>query len=164
MHPHLARNMGEHLMPVIETDFEGGTRERFDDFSLETDEFFIISHILHRFQQEKILCQHKKRGGVYQSVRSSVLRRFSIPSLTGSVCTFQMCSQCNGKAKCCQQASEKVPHESVPEPHFRRKSPTFRSAAPAQRTQPRRLGRLRRHNPENAGPERKVEHLASPTS
>jgi hypothetical protein len=43
--PHLARDVGEHLMPVIETDFEGSTRERLDDFSLETDEFFVISHI-----------------------------------------------------------------------------------------------------------------------
>lgn len=60
MHPHLARNMGEHLMPVIETDFESSTRERFDDFPLETDEFFIISHILHRFQQEKYFANTKR--------------------------------------------------------------------------------------------------------
>ncbi len=62
MHPHLARNVGEHLMPVIETDFEGGTRERFDDFPLETDEFFIISHILHRVPaRENTLPTQKER-------------------------------------------------------------------------------------------------------
>jgi len=63
VHSHLARNMSEHLMPVIETDFEGGIRERLYDFPLETDKFFVISHILHQIQQEQILCQHKKRDG-----------------------------------------------------------------------------------------------------
>ena len=61
VHPHLARNVGEHFMPVIETDFEGCAGEAFGYLSIKTDEFFIISHILHQFRRGGYFARFDKR-------------------------------------------------------------------------------------------------------
>lgn len=67
VHPHLARNVGEHFMPVIETDFEGCAGEAFDHLSIKTDEFFIISHILHTSSSEGFTLPTQKESGAYNS-------------------------------------------------------------------------------------------------
>src|SRR6185503_17364128 len=39
--PHLARDVAEHLVPVVELDLEHGVREGLDDLALHLDLFFL---------------------------------------------------------------------------------------------------------------------------
>ena len=60
MDPHFARNMSEHIMPVFETDLEGGRGKRFDHFAFKTDEFFGIAHMWHASSRGKGCALGKK--------------------------------------------------------------------------------------------------------
>src|SRR5262245_33829888 len=79
MDPHFARNMSEDFVTVVETDFERRTGERFDDLSLKTNKFFIISHNLHGCPKSRRLCQHKKRGDcVFRAFLNLASRQYTL--------------------------------------------------------------------------------------
>jgi hypothetical protein len=62
MDAHLARNMREDFVTVVETDLERGRGERFDDFAIKAHEFFIIGHS--GLFPEKSLPTQKERRAV----------------------------------------------------------------------------------------------------
>jgi hypothetical protein len=62
VHPHLAADVGEHLVPVIQLHSEHGIRQRFGDRALELDRAVLLAHALLSFEVQAPASTAKPHG------------------------------------------------------------------------------------------------------